>query len=166
MIHKKSSGIQKSYMWVVFHPYHKPNQNTHSNSLWISAIINQVGILLPMLAFIGDDQNGLRCLAIATVFFTVLSILYSYLSIFQGLILHLQLCNNVKRIMKSFDFNEMTCSRIVLENTVKVFNIVRMTSNVLSSQSLILVLNTLIMLICQSYLFMDFALDPTRSMVQ
>ena len=34
MIHKKSCGMQKSYMWVVFHPYHKPNQNPHSNSLW------------------------------------------------------------------------------------------------------------------------------------
>ena len=33
---KKSSGMQESYMWVVFHPYKITNQNFHSSSLcWI-----------------------------------------------------------------------------------------------------------------------------------
>ena len=149
-IRSKNSSIKKAYLL----------SGVFFGLILIETIVNQLGLLLPMLDFIGDGQNGLRSLAIAMVFFTVLTILYSYLSIFQGLILHLQLCNNVKRVMKSFDFNEMTSSRIILENTIKVLKTVRMTSNVLSSNSLFLVLNALIMLICQSYLFMDFALDP------
>ena len=64
-------------------------------------------------------------------------------------------------IMKSVDFNEMT-GRIVLENARKMLKTVTMSSDVISSQSLILVLNMLIILICQSYLFMDYALDPTN----
>ena len=32
---KKSGGMQKSYVRVVFHPYQKPNQNPHFNSLCI-----------------------------------------------------------------------------------------------------------------------------------
>ena len=33
---KQSSGMQESYMWVVFHPYKITNQNFHSSSLcWI-----------------------------------------------------------------------------------------------------------------------------------
>jgi hypothetical protein len=96
------------------------------------------------------------------VFFTVLPMLFSFFSVFQGLILHLQLCSNVKMIMKSFAFNETTSSRTVLENTVKMLKTVRMSSMVLSSHSLILILNALIMLICDTYLFMDYALSSAN----
>ena len=125
-------------------------------------ITSVLGTVIPMLDLIRDDQNGLRNLVIALIFVLVFSMLGSFSGIFQGLALHLQLCCNVKMIMKSFDFNETTCSRIVLENTVKILKTVRMSSNVLSSQSLILVLNMLIMLICQSYLFMDYALSTAN----
>ena len=64
--------------------------------------------------------------------------------------------------MKSFDFNTTTPSRLVLENTVKILKTVRMSSMLLSSQSLILILNALIMLICDSYLFMDYALSSAN----
>ena len=114
-----------------------------------------------MLEFIGDGPKGLRTLAIALIFFSALSMQYYYFAIFQGLILHLQLCSNIRMVMKSFELNEMTC-KIVLENASKMLKTVTMSSDVLSSQSLILVLNMLIILICQSYLFMDYALDPAN----
>ena len=64
--------------------------------------------------------------------------------------------------MKSFDFNEVTSSRTVLENTVKMLKTVRMSSTVLSSHSLILIMNALILLICDTYLFMDYALSSAN----
>ena len=85
----------------------------------------------------------------------------AYSVIFQGLILHLQLCSNVKMIMKSLEFDEMT-GRIVLENASKILKTITMSSDAISSQSLILVLIQLIILICQSYLFIDHALDPAN----
>ena len=36
---KKSSGMQEQYVWVVFHPNQIPNQNSHSNSLCVTAAI-------------------------------------------------------------------------------------------------------------------------------
>ena len=64
-------------------------------------------------------------------------------------------------IMKSVDFNEMT-TKAVLENANKMLKTVTMSSDAVSSQSLILVLTMLIILTCQSYLFMDHALDPAN----
>ena len=148
----KNSSIKKAYLLsVIFFVF-----------ILIQVITSVLGTVLPMQDLIGDDQNGVRTLVIVLIFVLVLSMLGSFSGIFQGLALHLQLCCNVKMIIKSFDFNEMTCSRIVLQNTVKILKTVRMSSNVLSSQSLILVLNMLIILICQSYLFMDFAQDPAN----
>jgi hypothetical protein len=145
----KNSSIKKAYLLsVIFFVF-----------ILIQVITSVLGTVLPMQDLIGDDQNGVRTLVIVLIFVLVLSMLGSFSGIFQGLALHLQLCCNVKMIIKSFDFNEMTCSRIVLQNTVKILKTVRMSSNVLSSQSLILVLNMLIMLICQSYLCMDYALS-------
>ena len=128
----------------------------------IQVITNILGFVLPMLDLIGESQNELRSLIISLIFFLVLSnLLGTYSAIFQGLILHLQLCSNAKMIMKSVDFNEMT-GRIVLENASKILKTVTMSSDAISSQSLILVLIMLIILICQSYLFMDHALDPAN----
>ena len=127
----------------------------------IQVITHVLGVVLPMLDLIGESQNELRSLTIALMFFLVLAMLGSYSAIFQGLILHLQLCSNIRMVMKSFELNEMTC-KIVLENASKMLKTVTMSSDVLSSQSLILVLNMLIILICQSYLFMDYALDPAN----
>ena len=84
--------------------------------------------------------------------------LFSFFAIFQGLVLHLQLCSNLKMIMKTFKYEQMTC-KMVLENAIKILKTVTMSSNVLSSQSLILVLNILILLICDFYLFIDYALS-------
>ena len=64
--------------------------------------------------------------------------------------------------MHRSDFNGMTCSQTVLENAIKIWKTVRMSSDVLSSNSLILVLNALIMLICESYLCMDYALSSAN----
>ena len=119
---------------------------------------NVLGMVLPMLDLIGKDQSGLRNLAIVLIFIWILSMLCSFFAIFQGLVLHLQLCSNIKMIMKNFDFDQMTC-KMVLVNTIKISKTVTMSSNVLSSQSLILVLNILIILICDFYLFMDYALS-------
>ena len=148
----KNSSIKKAYLLsgILF------------GFILLHAITYSLGYFLPMLDFVGDGQNDLRNLAIAMVFFTVLPILFSSFSVCQGLILHLQLCSNVKLIMKSFDFNEMTSSRTVLENTVKMLKTVRMSSTVLSSLSLILTLNALILLICDTYLFMDYALSSAN----
>ena len=125
----------------------------------LQVITNVLGMVLPMLDLIGNDQSGLRNLAIALIFIWIPSMLCSYFAILQGLVLHLQLCSNVKMITKSFVFDQMTC-KMVLENSIKILKTVTMSSNVLSSQSLILVLNILIMLICDFYLFMDYALSP------
>ena len=38
---KKSSGVQNSYFWVVFHPKHKPNQIFCSRLQWILLISNK-----------------------------------------------------------------------------------------------------------------------------
>ena len=43
LIPKKSGGMQESYMWVVFHPNQKPNQNSHFNLLWAAAEQGQSG---------------------------------------------------------------------------------------------------------------------------
>ena len=128
----------------------------------MQVITNVLGFLLPMLDLIGESQNELRSLAIALMFWLVLSMLLgSFSAIFQGLVLHLQLCSNVKMIMKSVDFNEMT-TKAVLENANKMLKTVTMSSDAVSSQSLILVLTMLIILTCQSYLFMDHALDSAN----
>ena len=128
----------------------------------MQVITNVLGFLLPMLDLIGESQSELRSLAIALMFWLVLSMLLgTFAATFQGLILHLQICSNVKMIMKSVDFNEMP-SRIVLENASKLLKTVTMSSDAISSQSLILVLIMLIILTCQSYLFMDHALDSAN----
>ena len=64
--------------------------------------------------------------------------------------------------MNRSDFDGMTCSQTVLENAIKIWKTVKMSSDVLSSNSLILVLNALIMLICESYLCMDYALSSAN----
>ena len=122
----------------------------------LQVITNVLGMVLPMLDLIGNNQSGLRNLAILLIFILIPSMLCKYFAIFQGLVLHLQLCSNVKMIMKTFNFDQMTC-KMVLENAIKILKTVTMSSNVLSSQSLILVLNILIILICDFYLFMDYA---------
>ena len=50
---KKSSGMQESYMWVVFHPYKIANQNFHSSSLCCP------GIFAPALV-LGQRDTGTR----------------------------------------------------------------------------------------------------------
>ena len=47
---------------------------------------------------------------------------------------------------------------------MKVMNTVKMSSRVLSSQSLILVLQTLITLICGVYLFIDWVMSPSNQL--
>lgn len=151
-IRPRNSSLKKAYLLF----------GIYFGFILIQVITNVLGFILPMLDLIGESQNELRSLIIALIFFIVLSmILGAYSVIFQGLILHLQLCSNVKMIMKSVDFIEMT-GRIVLENASKMLKIVTMSSDAISSQSLILVLNMLIILICQSYLFIDHALDPAN----
>ena len=151
-IRPRNSSLKKAYLLF----------GIYFGFILIQVIAIVLGVVLPMLDLIGESQNELRSLIIALIFFWVLSMLLgSYSAIFQGLILHLQLCSNVKMIMKTFDFNEMT-GRTVLENASKMFKTITMSSDSLSSQSLILVLNMLIILICQSYLFMDFAQDPAN----
>ena len=144
----RNSSIKKAYLLSgVFFGF-----------ILLQVITNVLGMVLPMLDVIGKDQSGLRNLAIVLIFISIPSMLCSNFGIFQGLVMHLQLCSNVKMIMKTFDFDQMTC-KMVLENTIKILKTVTMSSNVLSSQSLILVLNILIMLICDFYLFMDYALS-------
>ena len=143
----RNSSIKKAYLLSgVFFGF-----------LLLQVITDVLGIVLPMLDLLGNDQSGLRNLAMALIFIWIPSMLCSYFAIFQGLVLHLQLCSNVKMIMKTFNYDQMTC-KMVLENAIKILKTVTMSSNVLSSQSLILVLNVLIILICDFYLFMDSAL--------
>ena len=151
-IRPRNSSLKKTYLlFGIFFGF-----------ILMQVITNVLGFILPMLDLIGESQNELRFLIIALMFFLILSLLVgTYSTIFQGLILHLQLCSNIKMIMKSVDFNEMT-GRIVLEKASKMLKTVTMSSDAISSQSLILVLIMLLILICQSYLFMDYALDHTN----
>ena len=151
-IRTKNSSIKKAYLLfgVLF-----------GLSL-MHAITMSLAFCLPMLDFLGDGRNDFRTLTIALIFFVIIATLHACFPLFQGLILHLQLCSNVKMIMNKSDFDGMTCSQTVLENAIKIWKTVRMSSDVLSSNSLILVLNALIMLICESYLCMDYALSSAN----
>ena len=151
-IRTKNSSIKKAYLLfgVLF------------GFVLMHAITNSLAFGLPMLDFLGDGRNDLKTLTIAFIFYFIPAILASFFPLFQGLILHLQLCSNVKMIMNKSDFDGMTCSQTVLENAIKIWKTVRMSSDVLSSNSLILVLNALIMLICESYLCMDYALSSAN----
>ena len=80
-IRPRNSSLKKAYfLFGIFFGF-----------ILIQVITNVLGMVLPMLDLIGESQNELRYLAIALMFFLVLSILLGSLStIFQGLILHLQ----------------------------------------------------------------------------
>ena len=151
-IRTKNSSIKKAYLLfgVLF------------GFVLMHAITNSLAFGLPMLDFLGDGRNDLKTLTIAFIFYFIPASLSSFFPLFQGLILHLQLCSNVKMIMNKSDFDGMTCSQTVLENAIKIWKTVRMSSDVLSSNSLILVLNALIILICESYLCMDYALSSAN----
>ena len=80
-IRPRNSSLKKAYLlFGIFFGF-----------ILIQVITNVLGMVPPMLDLFGESQNELRYLAIALMFFLVLSILLGSLStIFQGLILHLQ----------------------------------------------------------------------------